>query len=254
LSVEAAAPLTVTGASLDGEAVALRCHDGAIVALGPEVAPQQGDETIDAGGAPLVAPLLNAHTHAAMTLFRGYGGDLPLMRWLREKIWPVEAKLEAEDVYWGARLACLEMVRTGTTRFWDMYWHPEETARAILDAGLRATVGAPLFDLDGDAERLRETARESVAKLLGLDETVSPPRSPRTRSTRSARSRCAGRRSWRQNRACRSTSTSPRPPRRSMTASPSTVFVPPPTSTGWACWASARCWRTASGSTARSSS
>ena len=179
MSVEAAAPLTITGASLDGEAVALRCRDGAIVALGPEVAPQQGDETIDAGGAPLVAPLLNAHTHAAMTLFRGYGGDLPLMRWLREKIWPVEAKLEAEDVYWGARLACLEMVRTGTTRFWDMYWHPEETARAILDAGLRATVGAPLFDADGDAERLRETACESVAKLRELDENrVAPALTP----------------------------------------------------------------------------
>ena len=51
-------------------------------------------------------PLVNGHTHAAMTLFRGYGGDLPLMRWLQEKIWPVEAKLDDEDVYWGARLAC----------------------------------------------------------------------------------------------------------------------------------------------------
>ena len=59
-----------------------------------------------------------------MTLFRGSGGELPLMRWLRERVWPIEAKLEPEDVYWGARLACLEMIRTGTTRFWDMYWHP----------------------------------------------------------------------------------------------------------------------------------
>ena len=86
------------GAVLDGEAVGLRCADGAIVALGPGVAPEPGDETIDAGGTPLVAPLVNGHTHAAMTLFRGYGGDLPLMRWLREKIWPVEAKLEPDDV------------------------------------------------------------------------------------------------------------------------------------------------------------
>jgi 5-methylthioadenosine/S-adenosylhomocysteine deaminase len=179
LSVETAAPLTVTGASLDGDTVGLRCQGGAIVALGPDVVPQPGDETIDAAGAPLVAPLLNAHTHAAMTLFRGFGGDLPLMRWLREKIWPVEAKLDAEDVYWGARLACLEMVRTGTTRFWDMYWHPEETARAVLDAGLRATVGAPLFDIDGDAERLRQTARDSIAKLRELDrERVAPALTP----------------------------------------------------------------------------
>ena len=69
-----------------------------------------------------------------MTLFRGYGGDLPLMRWLHEKVWPVEAKLDDEDVYWGARLACLEMIRTGTARFWDMYWHPAATARAVSDS------------------------------------------------------------------------------------------------------------------------
>ena len=165
-----AAALTVVNASLDGETVGLRCEDGAIAALGPDVAPRPGEETIDAGGAPLVPPLLNAHTHAAMTLFRGYGGDLPLMRWLREKVWPVEAKLEGADVYWGTRLACLEMTRTGTARFWDMYWHPEETARAVLDAGLRATVGAPLFDADGNSERLRETARDSIEALLELDE------------------------------------------------------------------------------------
>lgn len=179
MSVEAAPSLTVTGASLDGETVGLRCEDGVIAALGPEVAPQPGDETIDAAGAPIVAPLLNAHTHAAMTLFRGYGGDLPLMRWLREKIWPVEAKIDAEDVYWGTRLACLEMTRTGTTRFWDMYWHPEETARAALDAGLRATIGAPLFDADGDSERLRKTARDSIEALRKLNESrVSPSLTP----------------------------------------------------------------------------
>jgi 5-methylthioadenosine/S-adenosylhomocysteine deaminase len=163
--------LTVLDASLEGERVGLRCgEDGTIAALGPRVAPEPGDETIDAAGAPLVASLVNGHTHAAMTLFRGYGGDLPLMRWLREKIWPVEAKLEAEDVYWGTRLACLEMTRTGTARFWDMYWHPEATARAVLDAGLRATAGAPLFDLDGDSRRLRETAHDSVEALRQLDE------------------------------------------------------------------------------------
>ena len=86
MSGEPAPPLTVVGASLDGEAVGLRCKDGTIAALGPGVVPEPGDETIDAAGAPLVAPLLNGHTHAAMTLFRGYGGDLPLMRWLEEHV------------------------------------------------------------------------------------------------------------------------------------------------------------------------
>ena len=140
--------------------------------------PKPGDEVIEADGAPLVPPLVNGHTHAAMTLFRGSGGDLPLMPWLEEKIWPVEAKLEAEDVYWGARLACAEMIRTGTTRFWDMYWQPEATARAVLDAGIHATIGAPLFDADGDLERLQSSARDSLEHLTGLDPRVSPALAP----------------------------------------------------------------------------
>jgi 5-methylthioadenosine/S-adenosylhomocysteine deaminase len=160
--------LTVTGAILDGEEVGVRCVDGTIAALGREVTPEPGDVTIDAAGAPLVAPLLNGHTHAAMTLFRGYGGDLPLMRWLREVIWPIEAKLEPDDVYWGTRLACLEMVRTGTARFWDMYWHPGATARAVTDAGLRATIGGPLFDADGETEAMQATALGNLDELAGF--------------------------------------------------------------------------------------
>ncbi|MFN8160510.1 MAG: amidohydrolase [Solirubrobacterales bacterium] len=154
--------LCVTGAVLDGERVGLRAEEGMIVALGPGVAAREGDEVIDADGGPLVEPLLNGHTHAAMTLFRGYGDDLPLMRWLEEKIWPVEAKLEADDVYWGTRLACVEMIRTGTTRFWDMYWQPQAAARAVRDAGLRAAIGTPLIDVSGSLAELREAARRGL--------------------------------------------------------------------------------------------
>jgi 5-methylthioadenosine/S-adenosylhomocysteine deaminase len=157
--------LAIVGADSNGEMVGLRCEDGLIAAIGPDVAPEPGDETIDAGGAPLIPALVNGHTHAAMTLFRGYGGDLPLMRWLREKIWPVEAKLEAEDVYWGTRLACAEMIRTGTARFWDMYWQPEATARAVEDAGLRATIGGPLFDADGRTAEMRAQTLHDLEAL-----------------------------------------------------------------------------------------
>jgi 5-methylthioadenosine/S-adenosylhomocysteine deaminase len=173
------AALTVTGAVLDGESVGLRCVDGVIAALGPDAVPAPGDEAIDAAGAPLVAPMLNGHTHAAMTLFRGFGGDLPLMRWLREVIWPIEAKLEPDDVYWGTRLACLEMVRTGTSCFWDMYWHPGATARAVTDAGLRATIGGPLFDAGGGTEAMKEKAVGYLGELVsfsgdGIDAAFAP--------------------------------------------------------------------------------
>lgn len=170
--------LTIENASLEGEQVGVRCDGETIAAIGPDVVAQEGDEAIDAGGAHLVPPLVNGHTHAAMTLFRGSGGDLPLMPWLEEKIWPVEAKLSDEDVYWGARLACAEMLRSGTTRFWDMYWHPEATARAVSDAGIRAAVGAPLFDLDGSPEELRESAHRSLEELAGFGPRITPALAP----------------------------------------------------------------------------
>jgi 5-methylthioadenosine/S-adenosylhomocysteine deaminase len=165
--------------TLDGERVGLRCAaDGTIAALGPDVVAEPGEETLDAAGAILVPPLVNGHTHAAMTLFRGSGGDLPLMPWLEERIWPVEAKLEPEDVYWGTRLACLEMIRSGTTRFWDMYWHPEATARAVADAGLRATIGAPMFDKGRDAEQAQAEARESLETLNALGGPITAALAP----------------------------------------------------------------------------
>lgn len=171
-------PLTIAGATLDGKGVGLRCEGGRIAALGSAVTPQAGDETIDAGGAPLVAPLVNGHTHAAMTLFRGYRGNLPLRRWLREAIWPLEAKLEPEDVYWGTRLACVEMIRTGTSRFWDMYWFPGASARAVRDAGLRATIGGPLFDLDGGRKEVQATALASLDELATFGPRVEGALAP----------------------------------------------------------------------------
>jgi 5-methylthioadenosine/S-adenosylhomocysteine deaminase len=170
--------LTVENARLDGGLVGVRCEGGTIEAIGPDVAARPGDETIEAGGDHLVPPLVNGHTHAAMTLFRGSGGDLPLMPWLEEKIWPVEAKLSEEDVYRGARLACAEMVRSGTTRFWDMYWHPGATARAVADAGIRATIGAPLFDLHGSPEQLREAAHRGLDELAGCGPEITPALAP----------------------------------------------------------------------------
>lgn len=171
-------PLTITNALLGGERVGVRCEDGAIAALGADVTAEPRDEVLDAAGAHLVPPLVNGHTHAAMTLFRGSGGDLPLMPWLEERIWPVEAKLDEEDVYRGARLACAEMIRSGTTRFWDMYWHPEATARAVEESGIRAAIGAPLFDATGSFEELRDSALRSLEALEGFGPLVTPALAP----------------------------------------------------------------------------
>jgi 5-methylthioadenosine/S-adenosylhomocysteine deaminase len=172
--------LCVTSAALDGESVALRATDGRIVELGPTVSPEPGDEVLDATGLILLPGLVNGHTHAAMTLFRGYGSDLRLMDWLERRIWPAEAKLTEDDVYWGTRLACVEMIRTGTVRFWDMYWEPVGVARAVRDAGLRATVGLPLVD-GMDPTRAHEVQAQGAAVLDALadcDARVSPSVTP----------------------------------------------------------------------------
>ncbi|MGB3098239.1 MAG: amidohydrolase [Solirubrobacterales bacterium] len=174
------AALFVEGATLDGVEVGLRCADGVIAELGPGVAGREGDERVDGVGTAIAPGFINAHTHAAMTLFRGYADDLPLMEWLEQHIWPAEARLEPEDVYWGARLACAEMIRSGTVGFWDMYWQPGATARAAEDAGLRATIGAPLIDGADSAAtaRLREEAALGLAELDGSGDLISPAFAP----------------------------------------------------------------------------
>jgi 5-methylthioadenosine/S-adenosylhomocysteine deaminase len=164
--------LAVAGATLDGTVVGLRCADGVIEAVGPGVETQPGDEVIDGTGFALVPGLVNAHTHAAMTLFRGYADDLPLMEWLTEHIWPVEKRMSDDDVYWGTRLACVEMIRTGTTCFWDMYWHAEAAARAVEDAGVRAVTAAPLID-DADPEKSERACADAERSLERIADTGS---------------------------------------------------------------------------------
>jgi 5-methylthioadenosine/S-adenosylhomocysteine deaminase len=172
--------LAVRDALLDGDVVGLRVEDERVAALGAGVDAEPGDDVIDAAGTALVPGLVNGHTHAAMTLMRGYGDDLPLMEWLQDRIWPTEAKLTAEDVYWGTRLACVEMIRTGTVRFWDMYWHPEAVARAVKDAGLRAAVALPLIDgLDADkSDALRAEAERTLDVLADAGPSITPSLGP----------------------------------------------------------------------------
>ena len=114
--------------------------------------------------------LFNAHTHAAMTLLRGYADDMPLQEWLETKIWPVEARLTEEDVYWGTKLACLEMIKTGTTFFNDMYWHWGGSSRAVAETGIRAALSAVFidgFDMEKSKEQInRNKALYEASKKL----------------------------------------------------------------------------------------
>jgi 5-methylthioadenosine/S-adenosylhomocysteine deaminase len=104
-------------------------------------------ETINAKDAIIMPGLINGHTHAAMTLFRGLADDLPLKQWLFEKIFPAEAKfLNPDTVYWGSLLGCLEMIASGTTCFIDGYFFQDETVRAAHDSGLRALIAQGVID------------------------------------------------------------------------------------------------------------
>lgn len=95
----------------------------------------------------LIPGLINTHTHSPMSLMRGLADDLPLMDWLNNHIWPTEQKhVSAEFVFDGSLLACAEMIRSGTTCFNDMYFFPEETARAVEQSGMRAKLGLILID------------------------------------------------------------------------------------------------------------
>ncbi len=128
-------------------AVAIR--GGRIAAVGPSASLEsefKAAKTLDVEGCIVLPGLINSHTHAAMTIFRGLADDLPLMEWLREHIFPAEARLTEEWVYWGTLLACAEMILSGTTTFCDMYLFEHKVAEAAGTAGMRALVGEVLYD------------------------------------------------------------------------------------------------------------
>lgn len=119
---------------------------------------QAAEIIIDGRGKAALPSFFNGHTHAAMVLLRGYADDLSLSEWLNDKIWPTEARLTEEDVYWGTRLACLEMIKSGTTFFNDMYWHFHGVARAVEDSGIRAAPSAVFIDLYDQSKAAEQIA------------------------------------------------------------------------------------------------
>ncbi|HSJ24568.1 MAG TPA: amidohydrolase [Longimicrobiales bacterium] len=171
--------LEIRGAVLDGAATDIVIRDGTIAVVrphrsGPDPAGDAaspadasgGDAThriMDAPGLHVFPSFRNGHTHVAMVLFRGYGDDMPLMEWLRTRIWPAEAQLTEDDVYAGARLGILEMIRGGTTFFNEMYWHRPALVRAAEEMGVRALIGQTIIDL-GDSAMLQRQ-KDDLARL-----------------------------------------------------------------------------------------
>ncbi len=124
-----------------------------------------GAETIEGRGKVALPGLVNAHTHSAMTLLRGYADDLPLQEWLEKKIWPREAFIKEGDVYDGTMLAAAEMIKGGTTCFADMYFNSDEVAQAAEDSGLRASVCEVLLSFKESVEDDLARAAESISNL-----------------------------------------------------------------------------------------
>jgi 5-methylthioadenosine/S-adenosylhomocysteine deaminase len=140
----------------------VKLHEGAVAVTGDTIVAvgekkellgaYTAKETIDTPHSIIMPGLINGHTHAAMTCFRGIADDMELMDWLTRYIFPAESRnVNPELAYWGSLLACAEMIKSGTTTFSDMYLFEEETARAAKQAGMRCIIGEGLFDFPSPA-------------------------------------------------------------------------------------------------------
>lgn len=159
--------ILITNVLLDKEKTDVLIEGNRIAAIG-SLGERQADTRIDGTGKAILPSLMNGHTHAAMTLLRGYADDMPLGVWLEENIWPIEARMTEEDVYWGTKFACLEMIRTGTTFFADMYWHLPGTVRAVEEMGIRAGISSAFFDFG-----IQERAKQAKAQVEQFHEAYA---------------------------------------------------------------------------------
>ena len=145
----------------NGELQNIAIEDNKIVYVGSEVpADFAAGEIVDGKGKLATAGMVNTHGHVSMTLLRSYADDMALMDWLQNKIWPIEDKMEANDIYWGAMLGIVEMLKGGTTCFADMYAFMEDVARACAETGIRANLSRGLIGVapDKDVKLAENTA------------------------------------------------------------------------------------------------
>ena len=132
-----------------------------IAEISDEIDESNVDKIIDGEGKVLLPGFVNTHTHLSMTLFRGLADDLSLDTWLNDHIWPMEANLNGDYCYAGALLGAVELIKSGTTTFSDMYFYMEDVARAVDEAGIRAVLSYGMIDF-GDAERREAEIKENL--------------------------------------------------------------------------------------------
>nr|WP_144340771.1 amidohydrolase [Paenibacillus darwinianus] len=164
---------------LEGDRIAYigEAHPGALV---------DGADRMNGSGLVFMPGLINTHGHAAMTLLRGVADDMVLQEWLTTKIWPMEGRYTAQDVRWGTSLAALEMLKSGTTSFVDMYDHMDEVAQVVEASGMRGVLMRGAIGLcpeDVQREKLAEAvqfARSWHGKANGRITTVMSPHAPYT--------------------------------------------------------------------------
>ena len=140
-------------------------QNGLIASINTPPANFTADKTISGSGRLLIPGLINAHTHAYMTVFRNHADDLTFNDWLFGKIQPLEDKLTVEDCYWGTMLGCVEMLASGTTSFLDMYIFPDAAARAVTDTGMRACLSLGLAGTADASGRGMLRLREAVDEM-----------------------------------------------------------------------------------------
>ena len=112
----------------------------------------EDDRVLDGENKLAVPGFVNAHTHLGMSYFRNYADDLALMDWLENEIWPIEAKLNPEDIYWSSKLSIIENIKSGVTSFCDMYYEMDKVGDAAIEAGIRGVLTRGMTDVDGEGE------------------------------------------------------------------------------------------------------
>ncbi len=144
---------------------------------------EEYDYLIDAANKIVLPGFINTHTHAAMTLMRGYADDMPLDKWLQNKIWPFEGKMNAEDIYWGTALAVTEMIKTGTTTFSDMYFAMDKAAKVVEESGIRAVLAEGLIEANDGQDGLDKALKFALDyndSAEGRITTMLAPHAPYT--------------------------------------------------------------------------